>query len=200
MTQGAVPVPGPGFLAFAHPGLLRRGLAGKRIEVRMGKGVLQICGEEGTEFEVPASSVDRLRFGVSGTERHGPWYIAHLLLAGEQEPLILRSSESGAPGYADTMRRFAACVAETRGVGRVELGLSKTLAAVTWTGAGFIAFICLIMVAAFGRQSPGLAWTFSLFGAFVLSTVLFGQFKAGLGAPRAVKSLEAIERYLPKSR
>ncbi|PEQ13833.1 hypothetical protein B2G71_05860 [Novosphingobium sp. PC22D] len=186
------------FYALPHASLAGRGAAGGRLVVYCIEGDLQIHGEDGG-FEVRASAVERLRFGmtVSRTALH---HVARIHLVGEKDPLCLRAANASCRAYGMTMRRFLRAVAETRGMSRIERGLSfgsaLLLLAMVLAIAGSFTSVALL----YWSREHGMAGAIAFAALMVAVVALCAWHVLANELPRPVKSLEEAERYLPRGR
>lgn len=189
-----------GFQAFAAPSLRARGVRGKRPEVVCLGDVLEIRGEDGSVFPVPAAAVRTLRLGVGGTGL-GTVYMARLFLDGDApgaDPLHLRADNPLDRQYGPTMRCFAHAVAKARGLGALESGnASNGRVGAVLSVLGLAAVAAFISLPAWtGGMGTGGAAVFTI--ALTAVVAVAGWEFLVRDRVRPITSIEQVDKCLPR--
>lgn len=176
--------------------LRRLGLLGEAVDVEFVQGNLVLRGPQGGCLTCASDQVERLRLGYEET-KYSRVYLARIWRAGADAPLVLVPVDRAARAYGRAMRGFARAVVAVGGLARIERGL-------TFGGAMALP----LSVLALGLAGSALAlwiwvdrgfWGQMVFLA-VMATLpaLFLVRALCLDVPRPVRSIEALERYLPE--
>lgn len=181
-----------GFRALAHAEWRALGLMGRYLTATPAAGGIAVAGEAGGRLAIAAGEVARLRIGYSEDRRRH--YTARIWRQGAAAPLRLAAAEAHPPGYAATIRPFAAAVAAAGGT--VERGTTKAEALMMPVLMGLLAVVA-IGIALMLTEEP---WWGRLIVPAAPSalTALTAWLAATRHWPRPVADPAELDRQLPR--
>jgi hypothetical protein len=174
--------------------LRRKGLAGRPARVAFEGGALTLSGAESGRVVIPLADVARLRVGSEDT-KYGRHYVCCLWLVGSERPLVLLPLGRRPPEYGATVRGFAAELARSGGLERIEGGVSRAAALFMPVAFGLLLLAALgVSLFALGNEP----W----WGRLIVPLIPGLLFGLGLWLcvtrywPRPIRSLADLDRHL----
>lgn len=189
---------GISFMAANSPRLREAGLKGGYATVSFRNDALEFLGAESGAVRLAADRLDRLRLGYEQGRGGHPHFQALIWPAGERKPILVMplGDEADKAAYGAAMRAYAAALAEARGLGRVERGVSALSALL---GLVLVAFPAALFVAVALRSATATNWLASLAGGLGIvgfTAVMYWVYQ-GRSRPRPIKDLTELERLTP---
>lgn len=189
------PRPGVAFTAVGTRRLRRAGVAGRQVRVALAGGGLVIEGEAGGVLRLEASAVERLRAGYEET-KFGRVFQTMIWPRGAARPLVLHPAGGDTHAYGETIRAFAAALAQAGGIGRVERGVAaaSALFVVALTSVPALAYSAIALALAEAADWPYWLGGAAFFWAF--AGVFIWHYRARQ-RPLPVRDLAELDQQLP---
>lgn len=175
--------------------LRRLGLLGEPVVVELVDGDLLLSGPEGGRLSCPAAEVERLRLGFEET-KYSRVHLARIWRDGDDGPLVLVPVDRPARAYGAAMRGFVRAVAAAGGLSRIERGL--TFGGAMVLPSSVLALALVASAFALSAWADRGYWGKIVFvAAMAALSALFLVRAFRFDIPRRIRSLEALERFLP---